>query len=85
MIPDELLSFEDDDRPWKSAEKADEMARVVCLREWLKWVVRERMRVVHLEQVAEPDECTRIATAMGAEEAATYAECPKQGRTPGHV
>jgi DNA-directed RNA polymerase subunit beta len=28
---------------------ADELARVVCLREWLKWVEREQMRVVYLQ------------------------------------
>ena len=35
------------------------MARVVCLREWLKWVVRERMRVARLEPLT-----AGAATAM---------------------
>jgi DNA-directed RNA polymerase subunit beta len=52
--PDTLLSFEDDDRPLVVRQQADEMARIVCLREWLKWVVRERMRVVHLEPAERP-------------------------------
>jgi len=56
--PDTLLSFPGDDRPLAVRETADEGARIVCLREWLKWVVREQMRVVKLEAVAvaaEPD------------------------------
>ncbi len=36
-------------------EAADEMARVVCLREWLKWVRREEMRVLRLEVVPGED------------------------------
>jgi len=47
--PDTLLSFADDRRPLHVRQDADEMARVVCLREWLKWVVREQMRVARLE------------------------------------
>ncbi len=31
------------------------MARVVCLREWLKWVMRERMRVTNLGQKSSED------------------------------
>jgi hypothetical protein len=31
------------------------MARVVCLREWLKWVVREGMRQTNLEAVNTED------------------------------
>ena len=50
--PDKLLSFADDDRPLPVREEADELARVVCLREWLKWVVRERMRVTNLDEQA---------------------------------
>jgi DNA-directed RNA polymerase subunit beta len=46
--PDTLLSFVDDARPPEVRRQADNMARLVCLREWLKWVVRERMRVIHL-------------------------------------
>jgi len=54
--PDTLLSFPEDPRALAEREAADEMARIVCLREWLKWVVRERMREVRLEAVAaEPD------------------------------
>ena len=47
--PDELLSPPGDVRSVAERERADERARVVCLREWLKWVVRESMRVAHLE------------------------------------
>jgi DNA-directed RNA polymerase subunit beta len=46
--PDQLLSFADDERPLEMRQRADSMARIVCLREWLKWVVRERMRVTNL-------------------------------------
>jgi DNA-directed RNA polymerase subunit beta len=56
--PDTLLWFEADGRPIRARQEADEMARVVGLREWLKWVVRERMRTTNLEPVevvAEPD------------------------------
>ncbi len=49
--PDTLLWFEADGRPIRAREEADEMARVVGLREWLKWVVRERMRATYLEPV----------------------------------
>ena len=73
--PDELLSFEDDGRPLEVRQKADEMARVVCLREWLKWVVRERMRVAHLELVA--GGASAPETNGHASEAADYAEQPE--------
>ncbi len=73
--PDELLSFEDDARPLEVRQKADEMARVVCLREWLKWVVRERMRVAHLEPVAA--EASAPETDGHASEEANYAEQPE--------
>jgi DNA-directed RNA polymerase subunit beta len=53
--PDGLLSPVGDDRPPEVRQQADDMARVVCLREWLKWVERERMRVVRLVP-AEGDE-----------------------------
>ena len=33
-------------------QESDELARVVCLREWLKWVEREQMRVINLEPAA---------------------------------
>ncbi len=46
--PEMLLSFPGDDRPAEDRAVADEMARLVCLREWLKWVERERMRVTNL-------------------------------------
>jgi DNA-directed RNA polymerase subunit beta len=48
--PDLVMSFADDDRPMPVREEADYLARVVCLREWLKWVVRERMRVTNLNE-----------------------------------
>ncbi len=53
--PDTLLSATNDTRPLREREQSDEMARLVCLREWLKWVEREQMRVVHLEPAASPD------------------------------
>ncbi len=34
--PDEILVFEDDDRPLEDRRKADEKARVVCLRLWME-------------------------------------------------
>ncbi len=49
--PDTLLWFEADGRPIRAREEADAMARVVGLREWLKWVVRERMRATNLKPV----------------------------------
>jgi DNA-directed RNA polymerase subunit beta len=54
--PDTLLSFADDDRPLEVRQRADNMARVVCLREWLKWVVRERMRVANLVEAEDSEE-----------------------------
>jgi DNA-directed RNA polymerase subunit beta len=75
--PDGLLSFVGDDRPLEVRRNADELARVVCLREWLKWVVRERMREVHLA-LAEGDEGAEeqayIEVAETAEERATVYE-----------
>jgi DNA-directed RNA polymerase subunit beta len=53
--PDMLMSFADDDRPMPVREAADELVRIVCLREWLKWVVRERMRVTNLASKASED------------------------------
>lgn len=50
--PDSLLFFPDDVRSIGDREASDELARLVCLREWLKWVVRESLRVVRLEAVA---------------------------------
>jgi DNA-directed RNA polymerase subunit beta len=53
--PNSLLLLEDRDYTLAEREAADEIARVVSLREWLKWVSRERMRFVQLE-VAGPVE-----------------------------
>lgn len=47
--PDTLLSSGEDELSVPERMRADEQARIVCLREWLKWVQRERMRVVHLQ------------------------------------
>ena len=47
--PDALLVFEDDPRPLEERLRADDMARKVCLREWLKQVIREKMRVTRYE------------------------------------
>ncbi len=54
--PDTLLFFADDPRSLGDREASDELARLVCLREWLKWVVRENLRVVRLQVVAPTDE-----------------------------
>ena len=56
--PDMIMSFADDDRNMPQREAADELARTVCLREWLKWVVRERMRVTNLALKASEDGAT---------------------------
>ncbi len=74
--PDTLLSPVDDDRPIAVREQADEMARIVCLREWLKWVVRERMRVTHLVPVTAPDGTVSYEEQpeSAEERAAVYAE-----------
>ena len=53
--PDTFLSPPNDDRPVAGRVHADELARVVCLREWLKWVEREQMRVINLEQTPDTD------------------------------
>jgi DNA-directed RNA polymerase subunit beta len=53
--PDALLSPVDDHRSPSLRQEADEMARTVCLREWLKWVKREQMRQIYLEPVAASD------------------------------
>ncbi len=53
--PDKLISFAEDDHVVTETDAADELARVVCLREWLKWVVRERMRVTNLAAKAVED------------------------------
>ena len=75
--PDTLLSFAEDERPVDEREAADEMARVVCLREWLKWVVREAMRVTRLQAKprAEGEAAEYEEVAETAEERAViYAE-----------
>ena len=53
--PDTLLFFADDTRSLGDREASDELARLVCLREWLKWVVRESLRVVRLQAIAPAD------------------------------
>jgi DNA-directed RNA polymerase subunit beta len=79
--PELLLWFEDDYRELEARERADEMARTVCLREWLKWVVREQMRVVYIQPEAlEGEDDQEPATAYAEvpeapeERAALYAE-----------
>jgi len=47
--PDALLVFEDDVRSLEDRYRADEEVRKVCLREWLKQIVRERMREAQYE------------------------------------
>jgi DNA-directed RNA polymerase subunit beta len=49
--PDALLYPTDRELPLAERERKDARARAICLREWLKWVVRECMRVAHLEAV----------------------------------
>ena len=75
--PDSLLSPPGDARPIQVRQAADEMARVVCLREWLKWVVREQLRVTDLELVAGPDGVGTVyqeATEADADRATIYTE-----------
>jgi len=71
--PDVILVFEDDDRSPEERRRADEMARKVCLREWLKYVVRERMRVARYE----PQE---VETEDGSTETC-YLEVPEDEET----
>jgi DNA-directed RNA polymerase subunit beta len=71
--PDMLLSFEDDVRPLEVRQRADTMARVVCLREWLKSVVRERMRVVQLAPAGVQSDTSSIEPAGTP----LYAEVPE--------
>ena len=56
--------------PLEQRERLDATARVVCLREWLKWVERERMRVAYLEATGGEIE--------GAPEYAERAETPEE-------
>ena len=75
--PELLISPSTDDRPLRVRQEADEMARVVCLREWLKWVEREQMRVINLEPADAPEaevpEFEEVAETS-EERAAMYAE-----------
>ena len=59
-------------------ERRDARARVVCLREWLKWIVRERMRIVHLE-VADSGTDDGTASPMSGTvgQAVEYVEIPE--------
>jgi DNA-directed RNA polymerase subunit beta len=43
--PDALLCPPDDSCSADQRAQADDTARTVCMREWLKWVVRDRMRM----------------------------------------
>jgi DNA-directed RNA polymerase subunit beta len=76
--PDTLLFFADDARSVGDREASDELARIVCLREWLKWVVRESLRVVHLQAqggAAAAENPTFVETSESPEErAAMYHE-----------
>jgi DNA-directed RNA polymerase subunit beta len=75
--PDILISPSTDDRPLRVRQESDELARVVCLREWLKWVEREQMRVINLEPAAaseaEVPEFQEVAETA-EERAAMYAQ-----------
>jgi DNA-directed RNA polymerase subunit beta len=55
-------------------ERRDDRARAVCLREWLKWVVREQMRVAHLEAIGQPEIEYEEVPETPEERAAMYAE-----------
>jgi len=74
--PDTLLLFADDERALPEREAADSLARVVCLREWLKWVERERMRAMYLEAKTSDDGVIEYAELPESpeERAAVYAE-----------
>lgn len=71
--PDTLLSFAEDQRSVAEREAADELARVVCLREWLKWVAREAMRVTRLQ--------SQPAAEGEAEDYEELAETPEERAT----
>jgi DNA-directed RNA polymerase subunit beta len=70
--PESILFGEHRTYSVEERERADEQARVVCLREWLKWVERERMRVVRL-QASVPDDSDGHAPTDQAE----YVEVPE--------
>ncbi len=81
--PDTLLSPPGDDRPLDVRQKADEQARLVCLREWLKWIVRERMRLARLQAKPDAPATEYEEVAETAEERATlYAEMERIGDLP---
>ncbi|MGQ9767445.1 MAG: DNA-directed RNA polymerase subunit beta [Anaerolineae bacterium] len=67
--PDTLLFFPDDERSLGDREASNELARQVCLREWLKWVTRERMRVMRLEP--------RVITDAKGQEVTEFVEIPE--------
>ena len=75
--PGSLLWFAGIERTVAEREKSDELARVVCLREWLKWVERERMRLTRLETKpgveGEPTEYDEV-TETPEERVAMYRE-----------
>ena len=75
--PELLISPATDDRPLRVRQESDELARVVCQREWLKWVEREQMRVTNLEPAAESEsevpEFQEVAETT-EERAAMYAQ-----------
>ncbi|MCX6031633.1 MAG: DNA-directed RNA polymerase subunit beta [Chloroflexi bacterium] len=68
--PDSLLAPFEAEVSLDRREHMDETARVVCLREWLKWVERERMRVARLEATG--------AEIEGVPEYAEVAESPEE-------
>ena len=84
--PDALLFFPDDQRSLGDREASNELARLVCLREWLKWITRERMRFTRMEpQVAIAEDGTEVRTFVEIpetleERAAVYAEMERLSR-----
>jgi DNA-directed RNA polymerase subunit beta len=75
--PDTLLSFTPDENAKPDREVADEMARLVCLREWLKWVARERMRVINLDMVVSESEAETEVESEASTEIVEYIEAPE--------
>ncbi len=67
--PDTLLFFPDDERSVGDRDASNELARQVCLREWLKWITRERMRITRLEP--------RTVTAEDGTEVTEFVEVPE--------
>jgi DNA-directed RNA polymerase subunit beta len=74
--PDQMLWSAENQNDLTFRESADEMARVVCLREWLKWVERERMRLTRLKAKEAQDGTVEYAEEpeTAAERTAMYAE-----------